>query len=77
MHLNKNSGKQTGDDSSRRQHKVCPQCGSENIFFEIGFVTGTYRCNDCGYVGPVIFEFNDREYKKFLDQLRDEKKNSQ
>ncbi len=63
-------------ESGGRQHRVCPQCGSENIFFEIGFVTGTYKCNNCGYVGPVTFEFNDKEYRKFLEELRNQKSDS-
>ncbi len=54
-------------------HRVCPQCGSENIDFETGFITGKYKCNDCGYVGSIIFEFNDENYKKFLEQLKENK----
>lgn len=57
-------------------HRVCPQCGSEKIGFEIGFITGMYRCNDCGYVGSVIFEFGDKDYEKFLNQLRENKDHS-
>lgn len=52
-------------------HRVCPQCGSEEINFEIGFITGMYKCNRCGYVGSVIFEFDDDDYKKFLKQLKE------
>ncbi|MCL5681051.1 MAG: hypothetical protein M1515_03265 [Candidatus Thermoplasmatota archaeon] len=55
-------------------HKVCPQCGSENMDFETGFITGKYRCGNCGYVGSIIFEFNDENYKKFLEQLAEENK---
>ena len=40
--------------------------------FETGFITGKYRCGDCGYVGSIIFEFNDENYKKFLEQLAEE-----
>ena len=35
---------------------VCPQCGSPDIFYEIGGITGTYHCKKCDYLGPVIFE---------------------
>ncbi|MGC8546179.1 MAG: hypothetical protein ACP5MU_00755 [Thermoplasmata archaeon] len=55
-------------------HRVCPQCGSENIDFETGFITGKYKCYDCGYVGSIIFEFNDENYKKFLEELKENKK---
>jgi predicted RNA-binding Zn-ribbon protein involved in translation (DUF1610 family) len=54
-----------------RIHKACPGCGSENLVFEVGFITGKYKCNQCGYVGPVVFEFNDREYAKFLKELKE------
>jgi predicted RNA-binding Zn-ribbon protein involved in translation (DUF1610 family) len=77
MKSENNEGKKMSGQPLQRQHKVCPQCGSENIFFEIGFVTGTYKCNDCGYVGPVIFEFNDKEYKKFLAELGDKNNDAQ
>ncbi|MGC8645709.1 MAG: hypothetical protein ACP5UO_05555 [Thermoplasmata archaeon] len=51
-------------------HRVCPQCGSEHIDFEIGYITGKYKCLDCGYVGSVIFEFDDKNYERFLKELR-------
>ncbi len=52
-------------------HRVCPQCGSENIDLEVGYITGKYRCADCGYVGSVIFEFDDKNYQRFLKQLKE------
>lgn len=54
-----------------RIHKACPGCGSENLVLEVGFITGKYKCNQCGYVGPVVFEFTDREYAKFLKDLKE------
>jgi transposase-like protein len=54
-------------------HRVCPQCGSEHIDFDIGYITGKYRCLDCGYVGSVIFEFDDKNYEIFLKRLKEEK----
>jgi len=36
--------------------RKCPRCGSEDIGFETGFVTGQYHCKDCGYVGPIVLE---------------------
>jgi transposase-like protein len=51
---------------------VCPQCGSEHIDFDMGYITGKYRCFDCGYVGGVIFEFDDKNYERFLKQLKDD-----
>lgn len=58
------------------KHRVCPQCGSENMDLEIGFIGGMYRCKDCDYVGSVIFEFNDVEYKKFLNELKEDHESS-
>jgi len=51
-------------------HRVCPQCGSESIDFEIGFITGKYKCNNCGYVGSVIFELDDKNLEKFRNALK-------
>ncbi|WP_393971554.1 hypothetical protein OXIME_000121 [Oxyplasma meridianum] len=66
-----NKGSKRSFPDTGRIHKACPGCGSENLVFEVGFITGKYKCNQCGYVGPVIFEFNDREYAKFLKELKE------
>lgn len=36
--------------------KVCPNCKKAGIEFFIGGQTGSYRCNNCGYIGPIIVE---------------------
>lgn len=63
---------------------ACPKCGSRRIFqgrMEDGVLTGyTSRevCRDCGYRGsPIIFD-SEKEYKKFLEELKtkDEKEES-
>lgn len=36
---------------------VCPQCGSTDVFYEAGLVTGyKYHCKNCHYVGAFIIE---------------------
>ncbi|MGP6219864.1 hypothetical protein [Caldiplasma sukawensis] len=52
------------------KHMVCPSCGSEKIFADSGLITGKYSCPDCGYVGSVIFEFDDQEYEIFMRRLK-------
>ena len=52
--------------------KKCPTCGSSNVAPNIGFHTGKYQCNDCGYIGPLIieedFSISSAEIRdKFLD----------
>ncbi len=32
------------------------------------FVTGNYRCLECGYTGAFIIEMDDRNYRKFLEE---------
>ena len=35
----------------------CPSCLSDRVVMEVGFITGQkYRCETCGYVGPLILE---------------------
>ncbi|MFP3872126.1 MAG: hypothetical protein ACOCTR_05385 [Candidatus Natronoplasma sp.] len=35
----------------------CPNCGSQKIFPETGFITGyKYHCEDCDYVGALVIE---------------------
>jgi transposase-like protein len=41
----------------RRTVLVCPHCGSADLVFEAGLVTGQkYRCTRCGYVGALVLE---------------------
>jgi transposase-like protein len=36
---------------------TCPECGSSNIIYEAGMITGQkYRCLKCGYMGAVALE---------------------
>ncbi len=35
----------------------CPQCGSDNITYELGLITGyKYFCKECKYVGPLVIQ---------------------
>ena len=35
----------------------CPQCGSTDIYYEAGLITGQkYHCKKCNYVGSFIIE---------------------
>jgi hypothetical protein len=34
----------------------CPDCGSTDIYYEIGGITGTYHCHKCDYIGPLVIE---------------------
>jgi tRNA(Ile2) C34 agmatinyltransferase TiaS len=43
----------------RRVH-VCPKCGSTEIYYIAGMVTGQkYRCKRCGYIGSLIIETDE------------------
>ncbi|MEF8847630.1 MAG: hypothetical protein V5A68_00660 [Candidatus Thermoplasmatota archaeon] len=63
------------------QIAACPKCGSTDITMggiESGIVYGITSwnlvCNNCGYKGmPILFD-SKKEYKKFLDELKKEKK---
>ncbi|MFQ5838033.1 MAG: hypothetical protein ACE5HJ_04545 [Thermoplasmata archaeon] len=35
----------------------CPQCGSTDLYFEAGMITGqVYHCKSCHYVGSFVLE---------------------
>ena len=35
----------------------CPQCGSDDLYFESGFITGyVYHCRNCDYVGSFVIK---------------------
>jgi transposase-like protein len=41
----------------KRRVLRCPQCGSDNITYELGLITGyKYFCKNCQYVGPLVIE---------------------
>lgn len=41
----------------KKRIKVCPQCGSSDIFYENAMITGAkYHCKACDYVGALILE---------------------
>jgi predicted Zn-ribbon and HTH transcriptional regulator len=55
-------------------HKVCPNCKSDEILSSYFFVTGHYKCLNCGYEGAFIMEMDDYEYQKFLSIDESEEK---
>jgi uncharacterized protein (DUF983 family) len=36
----------------------CPKCHSLKWEMFAGFVTGTYHCRECGYIGPFLEEID-------------------
>jgi hypothetical protein len=46
---------------------VCPQCGSADLYYEAGLLTGyKYHCKRCDYIGPLVIE-------KDLDEMEEER----
>jgi len=39
-----------------KKRKICPNCKSSHIGLFIGYHTGNYQCQDCGYIGPIVIE---------------------
>ena len=55
--------------------KVCPMCGSTQIHYIAGMMTGEkYQCENCGYIGSVILEIDEDEYEDWLKAMRERKK---
>lgn len=40
--------------------KACPKCGSREVILADGGITGKYKCLNCGYIGPIIIESDDK-----------------
>ena len=40
----------------------CPQCGSDDITYELGLITGyKYFCKKCNYMGVLVIEDEDEK----------------
>jgi len=54
----------------------CPDCGSTEIYYEIGGITGTYHCHKCDYIGPFVIEdeFEESELPKEVIEQDKKKK---
>jgi predicted RNA-binding Zn-ribbon protein involved in translation (DUF1610 family) len=47
---------------------ICPQCGSTDVFYEAGLITGyKYHCKNCHYIGAFIIE---KEMEISEDELK-------
>jgi len=45
-------------------------CLSRRVILYLGGYAGKiYKCQDCGYVGPLILEVDEDEYKKLVDKM--------
>ena len=54
-----------------RTLRVCPQCGSDRIFYEAGMITGEkYHCYECDYIGSLVLEkeVDDEEFEKHMPE---------
>jgi transposase-like protein len=48
----------------RRTVRKCPSCGSTELYYEAGMITGQkYHCKRCNYIGPLVFEEDVEERK--------------
>jgi transposase-like protein len=52
---------------------VCPVCKSADITLDTGGITGKYMCKKCGYIGSVVLELTEGEYKELLEGEKLEK----
>lgn len=59
---------------------ACPKCGSKNISMgtigsgvTFGVTSWKEVCRDCGYQGSPIIFGSEKEYKKFLEELNENK----
>ena len=49
--------KGVGRKEKKRTVLRCPQCGSDDITYELGLITGyKYHCKKCQYVGPLVIK---------------------
>ena len=53
--------------------KICPNCGSEDVFMIAGGVIGNWMCKKCGYTGAILEkEILGREQKTKTNKMKKE-----
>ncbi|MCS3923347.1 hypothetical protein [Methanosalsum natronophilum] len=56
-------------DYDEKMKKVCPVCGSSDLYYEVGGYMGMiYHCKNCDYIGALVVEAN----QEMIDQIREE-----
>ncbi|MDD3041738.1 MAG: hypothetical protein PHW56_02155 [Methanosarcinaceae archaeon] len=54
--------------------RVCPVCGSSDLYYEAGGYTGkVYHCKGCGYMGAFIVEGNEEMVEEIRAKYKREK----
>lgn len=44
-------------DSTIKKVITCPRCGSADLYYEAGLITGyKYHCKNCDYIGAFVIE---------------------
>jgi len=53
--------KPRGEEKKKKKKVLrCPHCGSDDITYELGLITGyKYHCKKCQYVGVLVVEDED------------------
>ena len=52
--------KPSGEEKKKKKVLRCPHCGSDDITYELGLITGyKYHCKKCQYVGVLVVEDED------------------
>lgn len=55
--------------------KVCPVCGSSDMYYEAGGYTGkVYRCKNCDYMGAFIVEADEEMARAIREDYEQKKK---
>ncbi|MCL4343155.1 MAG: hypothetical protein M1267_04830 [Candidatus Thermoplasmatota archaeon] len=54
-------------------HLICPECRTDGVTGSWSFLTGQYRCSNCGYVGSFVIEMDDENYQKYREEQQDSK----
>ena len=58
--------------------KICPNCGSEEVYMIAGGMTGAWMCKSCGLIGPVfekeIIQSEQKMHSKKSKKEKEKKK---
>jgi transposase-like protein len=60
--------------TKEKLRKVCPFCGHDELYYELGGYSGwKYHCKNCDYMGVFVLDANEEMIKEIQEEYEKKK----